>query len=57
MNLLQIMKNRRSVRAYTGDPIPPEKLEKILQAGLLAPSGRNARPVEFVVVEQRELLD
>ena len=45
MNLLQIMKNRRSVRAYTGDPIPPEKLEKILQAGLLAPSGRNARPV------------
>lgn len=57
MNLLQIMKNRRSVRAYTGDPIPPEKLEKILQAGQLAPSGRNARPVEFVVVEQRDLLD
>lgn len=56
MDLLQIMKNRRSVRAYTGDPVPAEKLEQILQAGQLAPSGKNLRTVEFVVVEDRETL-
>lgn len=56
MDLLQMMKNRRSVRAYTGDPIPAEKLEQILQAGQLAPSGKNLRTVEFVVVEERETL-
>lgn len=56
MDLLQLMKNRRSVRAYTEDPVPAEKLEQILQAGQLAPSGKNLRTAEFVVVEDRETL-
>ena len=30
MELLEMMKNRRSVRAYTGEPVPEEKLEKIM---------------------------
>ena len=37
MELLQVMKNRRSVRKYTGDKVPQDKLDLILQAGLLAP--------------------
>lgn len=56
MDLLQLMKNRRSIRTYTGAPIPAEKLEQILQAGQLAPSGKNLRTVEFVVVADRETL-
>lgn len=36
MELLEAMLNRRSVRRYTQEEIPEEKLEKILQAGLLA---------------------
>lgn len=56
MDLLEIMKNRRSIRKYTDEKIPAQKLDLILQAGLLAPSSKNIRPVEFVVVEERETL-
>lgn len=56
MELLQLMKNRRSGRTYTGEPVPAERLEQILRAGQLAPSGKNLRTVEFVVVEDRETL-
>lgn len=56
MDLLEIMKNRRSVRTYTGEPVPEEKLIQILQAGLLSASGRAVRPWEFIVVRNKETL-
>lgn len=56
MELLEIMRNRRSVRTYTGEPVPEEKLEKILQAGLLSASGRAIRPWEFILVRDKETL-
>lgn len=57
MELLEIMLNRRSVRDYTGEPVPGDKLQQILQAGLLSPSGRARRPWEFIVVQDREALE
>lgn len=56
MDLLEIMKHRRSVRKYTGEKIEEEKLQQILTAALLAPSGRAIRPWEFVVVRDEETL-
>ena len=56
MELLEIMKHRRSVRKYTGEKIEEEKLQQILTAALLAPSGRAIRPWEFVVVRDKETL-
>lgn len=56
MELLEAMLRRRSVRQYTEEAIPEEKLKRILQAGLLAPSSRNRRPCEFYVIQDRELL-
>lgn len=56
MELIEIMKNRRSGRKYTGDKIPADKLNLILQAGLLAPSSKNIRPVEFIVIEDKNTL-
>lgn len=56
MELIQIMKTRRSIRKYTGDKIPRDKLNLILQAGLLAPSSKNIRPVEFIVIEDKNIL-
>ena len=56
MDLLEIMMNRRSIRNYTEEKIPREKLTKILKAGLLAPSGRKRRPWEFIVVEEKDTL-
>ena len=57
MKLIDVMKNRRSVRDYIEGRIPREQLEQILLAGLLSPSGKNTRPWEFIVVEDREMLD
>lgn len=56
MDLMQLMQNRRSVREYTGDKIESGSLKKILQAGLLAPSGRGSRPWEFIVVRDKKIL-
>lgn len=56
MELIEMMKNRRSVRTYTDEAIPEEKLTLILQAGLLSASGRAIRPWEFIVVRDKEML-
>ena len=56
MDFMELLLNRRSVREYTGEAVPKEKIEKILEAGLLSPSGRNRRPWEFLVVEDKEAL-
>ena len=50
MDLLEIMRNRRSVRKYTGERIDDEKIEKVLQAGMLSASSKGRRPWEFIVV-------
>lgn len=56
MNTLDLILNRRSVRQYTDAPIPQEKLDAILYAGLAAASSKNRRPWEFVVVTARDTL-
>ena len=56
MELFDVLLNRRSVRQYTGERVPGDKLEKILQAGLLSPSGKSRKPWEFVVVQEKETL-
>ncbi len=54
--LLDTILRRRSTRKYTGEAVPEEKLEKILEAGLLVPTSRNRKPCEFYVVRNREIL-
>ena len=57
MDLLEVMRSRRSVRRYTDEKISDEQLKKILSAALLAPSGHSKYPCEFIVVKNRELLE
>ena len=57
MEALEAILKRRSVRSYTGDPIPREDLEKIVDAARLAPSGYNRQPWEFIVVTDRSVID
>lgn len=57
MELLDLMKQRRSVRKYTDAQIRREDLEKILQAGLLSPTGKNKRSWEFIVVREKGILE
>ena len=57
MDALEAIRRRRSVRRYTGDPIPREDLEKIVDAGRLAASGNNRQPWDFIVVTDRAMID
>ena len=49
--ILDMIRDRRSVRAFRPDPVEKEKLDAILDAGRWAPSGKNTQPWRFVVVE------
>jgi nitroreductase len=42
--------SRRNVREYAGKPIPAADLDRILEAGRLAPSSKNWQPWDFVVL-------
>jgi nitroreductase len=57
MDALEAIRKRRSVREYTGDSIPREDLEKIVDAGRLAASGSNRQPWDFIVVTDRAMID
>jgi nitroreductase len=57
MNALEAIRKRRSVRAYTGDPIPRQDLETIVDAGRWAASGYNTQPWDFIVVTDRAMID
>jgi nitroreductase len=57
MDALEAIRKRRSVRKYTGDPIPREHLETIVDAGRLAASGHNNQPWDFIVVTDRAMID
>lgn len=54
--LMEMLIRRHSVRQYTGKPIPPEKLNQIILAGLLSESGRGLKPWEFIVVRDRKTI-
>ncbi len=49
----QFLRSRRSIRSYTGEPVERHKLNKLIQVSGYAPSARNARPVRFLVVEDK----
>ncbi len=50
MNVLDAIRNRRSVRAYEPRPVPEESLTRILEAARLAPSASNRQEYKLVVV-------
>lgn len=54
--MLDLLMKRRSIRNYKQEAVDADKLQKIIQAALLAPSSRGRTPWEFVVVQNRETL-
>lgn len=55
--MLEKMKTRRSNRAYTSQEVPMELVEKIVEAGTYAPSGRGLQSSLIVAVTNREVRD
>ena len=54
--MLETFLNRRSVRSYTGEAVPMEKLNQIIMAGLSSASSRAARPWDLIVVRDKDKL-
>jgi len=54
---LETIFERKSVRNYKTDEVSKEHLEMIVKAGMAAPTARDTRPWEFIVINDREILD
>ena len=57
MDTFEAIRKRRSVRQYTGEPIPREALIKIVEAGRWAPSGYNRQPWDFILVTEKAMIN
>ena len=57
MRLIDLIKNRRSIREYSTRPVEREKIISMVEAARLAPSASNGQPWRFYAVSSREKLD
>ncbi|MDO4510531.1 MAG: nitroreductase family protein [Bacteroidales bacterium] len=55
MDLLSLMKYRRSIRRYTGEQVPEDLLQKILEAGAYAPNAGGGQRSRFVACQDKRL--
>ena len=55
MDFLELVKSRYSVRSYLPRPVGHDKLDRLLEAVRLAPSGSNRQPWKFVVVRDPDV--
>ena len=56
MDAIEVLKTRRSVRAFSGEPVPRKIIEDIVDCGRLAATAVNIQPWEFVVVTDSAML-
>jgi nitroreductase len=57
MDMLKAIFERRSIRKYTGDPVSREQLLTLVKAGMAAPSSRDTRHFNFVIVDDNKMID
>jgi len=55
MDVLDVIRTRRSIRRYTQDLIPEADISRILEAGRWAPSADNSQPWAFIVLRSQEM--
>ena len=52
MEVFEAIRRRRSIRRFTGAPVPRADLQTIVDAGRLAATGSNRQPWDFIVVTE-----
>ncbi len=57
MSFWDVVKNRRSVRAYKSDPVPQEDIDRIIAAARLAPTAGNQQPWKFLVITDKKKIE
>jgi len=55
-SLIDILRQRRSIRAFRPEPVEVEKIDLLIEAALRSPSSRGRNPWEFIVVQDPSLL-
>ena len=54
--MIELLRKRRSIRTYTGKSIDKKSRDILIEALLRAPSSRNIKPCEFIIIDDPELL-
>lgn len=54
--MINILKNRRSVRNFLKKQVEQEKIDIIIESALRAPTSRNLKPTEFILIREKETL-
>lgn len=57
MEIIEILKTRRSIRKMKTTPVSEAQITDLLTAAMYAPSARNQQPWHFIVIQSREILD
>ncbi len=57
MDFFEVVRSRRSVRQYLPGPVPRDVLERIVAAGVEAPSGCNLQLREYLIIDDPQLMD
>jgi nitroreductase len=53
MDFFECVESRRSIRAYRADPVEEAKLDRILEAAILAPTAHDNQPIRLVIAGTR----
>lgn len=53
-DILDVLKNRRSIRKYKPDPVPEELIDRVIEAGLCAPTGMNRQQTIILKITDPE---
>lgn len=57
MEMLEMMKTRRSIRKYQSTALEHEKLEKIMEAGIYAPNPGGRQGTKIIIIDNPELIE
>ena len=56
MDTIEAIHTRRSIRKFQDRPVPEERIREVIAAAMMAPSARDARPWQFVVIDDPAIL-
>lgn len=56
MDILDVLKNRRSCRKFSSKEVEEGKIKKVIEAGLYAPSGKGKQAPIFIVITNNEMI-
>lgn len=57
MDFLEVIKNRKSIRQYSDEPVDKKMLDAIIDIAKTAPSSRNSKSSEFMVIQDKDTIE